>query len=147
MSWISQFGATPATRSKRVEEINPINLNGVPDNLCDLTNIAANTTAYLYVDMTGFKHIGIQGVTSGTTPTDVLTVTVEITNRDDGTAAASCTYVDVGAFYFGSASWVDTDFAVSNQIPICCKYLRIKYNTSNTGGNDADLRVDVKRVY
>lgn len=119
----------------------------VEETLIDETNITTNTTTYAYLDMDGYRFFSLQGETSGTTPTDVLTVTIEATNQDDGTAAASCTYQDVTNELFGVANWVDTDFFAINDTSVAFKYMRVKYVTSNGAGNDADLTVYAKRMY
>jgi hypothetical protein len=135
------------TQSNRTEEVDPISMHHVEETLVNATNITTNTTTYAYLDMDGFKYFSLQGVTSGTTPTDVLTVTVEATNQDDGTAQASCSYVDVTNALFGVSSWVDMDFFAVASVPVACKYVRVKYVTSNGGGNDADLVVYSKRMF
>jgi len=147
---------TWATNSDRTEEIDPLSQHYVNETLLDLTNIATNTTGYGYVDMNGFSGLSIQGETSGATPTDVLTVTIEGTNQDDGTAPASCTYQDITAMAYdyatqalGTASWADTDFYayLSPQVAGLFKYVRVKYVTSNASGNDCDLTVYTKKAY
>jgi len=135
------------TGASKSAEVSPISSHYVNQTLLALTNIAANTTAYAYFDMDGFRNFVLQGETSGTAPTDVLTVTVEATVQDDGTAAASCVYQDVTNALFGVASWVDTDFMAIADTMVPFKYVRVKYNTSNTGGNDADLTVYLKKLY
>lgn len=119
----------------------------VESTLLDLTNIAANTTAYAYLDMDGYRYFTLQGETSDAAPTDVLTVTIEATVQDDGTAQDLCDYQDVTASLFGVASWVDTDFIAICDLPTPFKYVRVKYTTSNTGGDDADLTVYAKRMW
>jgi hypothetical protein len=138
---------TAATISNRMEEIDPVSQHFVPETLCDLTNIAANTTGYLYMDMAGFRYFTLQGETSGAVPVDVLTVTLEATVQDDGTAPAACAYQDIGVALFGAASWIDTDFLLICDQPVSFKYIRVTYNTSNTGGNDADLTIYAKRMF
>lgn len=140
-------GYTWATNSIRTEEIDPLDQKYVGETLIDLTNIAQTTTAYAYIDMAGFRTLGIQAETSGATPTDVLTVTLEATMQDDGTAPASCDYQDVTNAITGSASFVDTDFISLIDTPFAVKYLRVKYTTSTGGGNDADLTVYTKTLY
>jgi hypothetical protein len=131
----------------RVSEVDPISQHFVSETLAALTNIATNTTGYLYTDWDGYTIGTFQGETSGTTPTDVLTCTLEMTCQSDGTAPASCTYQDVTTALTGAASYVDTNFMWIINTPIAAKYLRTKYNTSNGGGNDADLTVYHKRLY
>lgn len=135
------------TQANKTAEVNPLNQQYVGETLLSLTNIAQTTTGYGYLDMSGYRYFTLQGETSGATPTDVLTVTVEATCQDDGTAAASCTYQDVTNAVFGVASWVDTDFMAVADTPQPFKYVRVKYVTSTGGGNDADLTVYAKRMY
>jgi len=141
-------GYSWTTNSIRSEEQDPISTHHEEGTLCDLTNISTNTTDYCgYVDMDGKRFAAFQIETSGTAPTDVLTVTFECTVQDDGTAPASCTYQDLTNDLFGVASVVDSDdmWIVSSTLPM--KYCRIKYVTSNDSGNDADLTVFYKLVY
>lgn len=141
-------GFTWATSSTRIEEIDPISEKHDPATLCALTNIATNTTDYCgYIDMDGYRAVGIQIETSGAVPVDVLTVTLEATIQDDGTAPAACTYQDVTLALAGVASWVDTDAMFLHDTVLPVKYLRVAYVTSNGGGNDADLTVYVKKLY
>ena len=138
---------TSATTSNRIEEIDPISQHYVGETLIDETNITTNTTTYAYIDMAGVRFLGIQGETSGTTPTDVLTVTLEATCQDDGTAPASCAYQDITNAYTGSASFVDTDFFAEFDTVSAFKYVRVKYVTSNDAGGDADLVVYTKKLF
>lgn len=136
-----------ASNANQTAEVAPLSQNYVGETLLALTDIAANTTGYGYIDMSGYRYLTIQNETSGTTPTDTLTLTLEMTCQDDGTAAASCTYQDVTLDLTGSASYVDEDCMWIVDVPLPCKYLRIKYVTSDTGGSDADLTTYVKKMY
>ncbi len=140
-------GYTWATNSLRTEEIDPLDQKYVGETLIDENNIAQTTTAYGYIDMAGVKYLSIQAETSGTTPTDVLTVTLEASTQDDGTSPASCDYQDVTSALTGSASFVDTDFYALIDTVLPVKYLRVKYTTSTDGGNDCDLTVYTKKLY
>jgi len=124
---------------------NPLNLQYLSSEN-EYVNIATNTTDYVYIDMTGYRYIGIQGDTSGSTPTDTLTVTFEGSNQS-GTAAASCSYQDITNDISGVANYVDTDFMVLVDTALPIKYLRIKIVTSNDSGNDADLTLYIKKFY
>jgi hypothetical protein len=136
-----------STQSNKSAEVNPLSSHYVSETLVDETNITTNTTTYAYFDMNGYKYFALQGETSGAAPTDVLTVTVEATAQDDGTAAASCDYQDVTNSQFGVASWVDTDFVGIGDEVQPFKYVRVKYVTSNGGGSDADLLVYLKKLW
>jgi len=119
----------------------------VGETLAALTNIATNTTGYLYFTMDGYRYFTLQCETSGATPTDTLTLTVEATCQDDGTVPASCTYQDVTNAWFGAASYVDTTVMLAKTTPTAVKYVRLKYVTSNGGGDDADLTAYLRRLY
>ena len=148
MTWTADQAYTPATQSGRKEEIDPLSQHFVSETPLDETNITANTTDYAYFDMDGFSGLGLSGFTDGTTPTDVLTVTLEASRQSDGTVPASCAYADVTDEVTGESSFIDEDFEINiakGQFPY--KYFRLKYTTSNTGGNDADLTVYSKKVW
>lgn len=127
-------------------ENNPICDQHREETLCSLTNITANTTAYLYIDMDSYKFASFQ-IQASSGGTDSITITCEASNQDDGTDASSCTYQDVTNDLFGVVSLVTAnDFWVIDS-PFAVKWLRIKYVTSNTGGNDTNLTVYHKRMY
>ena len=128
-------------------DIASYNINAEQDTevLAELTNIAQSTTGYLYFDMAGFKYFALQLETSDAAPTDTLTLTLEATCQDDGTAKESCTYQDITNLYFGVVSVVDQDVLWEADTPSLFKYVRVKYVTSGGGGNDADLTAYVKK--
>ncbi len=136
-----------STDAQRNSPIRDISDQYVGETLATLTNIAANTTGYLYFTMDGYKTFAIQCATSDATPTDTLTLTVEASWQDDGTADSSCDYDDVTTAWFGVASVVDTDTVFDMSDACSAKYVRLKYVTSNTGGSDADLTAYLKRKY
>jgi hypothetical protein len=129
-----------AQNANRTAEVDPVTEHH--DSKTDtLTNITTNTTGYLYYDVKGRRIGGLQGLTSGTTPTDVLTVTLEGTKQDDGTAPASKDWDVITLEYTGQVSWVDEDFNWDLNVPMPYVGLRIKYVTSNGGVGDCDLTV------
>lgn len=128
----------------KVTSQNPEHSQHVEETLADVTNETSATNFY-YLDMDGYRYFSFQVETSGTTPVDTLTVTIEATNQDDGTAAASCTYQDVTSALFGVASWVDTDLFAICDTPCPFKYVRIKTVTAG-GSNDADYTIYAKRM-
>jgi hypothetical protein len=134
------------SKSQRFYEVNPLDRRRVPSKTV-LTNIATNTTDYLYYDMNGYRYITMQGKTSGTAPTDVLTCTLEMSSQDDGTAPGSCEFIDVTNQFTGQASYVDTDFLWAIEVPLAVKYVALKYVTSNDSGNDCDLTAYVVRIW
>jgi hypothetical protein len=138
---------TVLTTSDRVEEIDPLSEHYAGETLLNLVNIATNTTGYGYFDMAGYRYFALQIETSGAAPVDVLTVTLEATVMDTGAAPAACTYQDVTNDLFGVPSVVDADDMWICDTPVAFKYVRVRYNTSNGGGNDADLTVYLKRMW
>lgn len=140
-------GYDTSTGSSSTTELDPVSGHHVELTLVDLTNISTNTTSYAYFDMDGYRYFSLQLETSGALPTDVLTVTVEATNQDDGTAAAGCTYQDVTSEFFGVASVVDSDDFLISDTATSLKYVRVKIVTSNDAGGDADLTIYAKRMY
>jgi len=109
-----------------------------------LTNITANTTAYIYIPMRGKKNITTQWELTESS-TDLLTVTLECTTEHD-CAPAACGYQDLTNMLCGFASALSSNAAGADEFcivdtSVLFSYCRVKYNTSNDGGNDADLTV------
>jgi len=102
---------------------------------------ATNNTFYYYLDMqeagTHFQKAGVQFEwTPGGTGT--VTVTIEATVQDDGTAAASCAYRDITTGTFGVASWTDDFMAIDNAERLACfRHIRVKVVTLTTDANTA----------
>lgn len=135
-------------------ETSPVSSHHVEETLADVTNETSGTN-YYYVDMDGYKNLGIQIDTSGAAPTDTLTITFEGSLQDDGTAPASCFYTDITAMFYdgatnalGTASWVDVDVAawLTEAVAGTFKYIRVKTVTAG-GNNDADYVIYAKRAY
>lgn len=143
--WARIRGYDTSADANKNFNTNPDSSNYIGETLATVTNETSGTN-YYYVDMDSFKFGGWQIATSDTTPTDTLTITVEATLQDDGTAAASCDYDDVTNDLFGVASWVDQDVYLTIEQPFAAKFIRIK--TVTAGGNDdADYTIYHKRMY
>lgn len=144
---------TWATNSNRTEEIDPISQHYAAETIADETDYTESgppDTLYYYVDMAGYQDSGFQfelGCDAGT-----VTVTVECSLMDDGTAPASCTYQDVTNDVFGiiqlqaaattaSDMWIDDAGALG-----ICKYVRVKV-VSNTGDDSGDWAIYMKKMY
>jgi hypothetical protein len=112
-----------------------------------LLAIPTNTTGYIYFSLDGVKYFTIQGETSGTAPTDVLTCTFEATAQP-GTEAQQATlaYQDLTSGRFGVASAVDQDFFWECDAPIVATWGRVKYVTSNASGNDCTLTLYIRTM-
>jgi len=135
------------TNSIRIEEIDPLTEKHIEETLVNVTNMAQATTFYAYFDMDGYRYFALQLETSGAAPVDTLTMTMECSIQDDGTAPASCTYQDLTLDLFGVASVVDADDFWVVDTPLSVKYCRLVYTTNAGGGNDADLTAYLKRMW
>jgi hypothetical protein len=138
-------GYDSAADANKNFETAPIWANHVETTLADVTN-ETSATNYYYVDMDGYQYFTVDVNTSGTTPSDTLTITIEAGNQDDGTAAASIFYQDVTTAWFGVASVVDADLRWEKDTPTGAKYVRIKTVTAG-GSNDADYAIYFKKWY
>jgi len=146
-----------AGNAKRTYDISPPSSQHDESTLFDLTNIPADTTDAEYIDMDGRRSVGIQFITSGTAPTDVLTITLEVTLQDDETAPESIPAANwiniVPELTGGSTEWTDTDeegnlsWLAVIDVPLPVKYVKVGYSTSDTAGDDCDLTVFVKKLY
>ena len=128
----------------RHREVFPLDQRFSPSILLPDTILTAGSTDYKYINMNGYRSLGIQGIM--TINTDSITATVEASIQDDGTAPASCTYQDKTNDWFGSSTWVDSNFlaTVSN---IAVTWVRVKYVVGSTGGSDSLLTLYAKRLY
>ena len=114
------------------------------ETLLEATGLDTNTTAEVYVNMNGYRYLGITGIMAITT--DSVTVTVHATCEDD-VGPTGLTYVDVTNAWFGSASWVDTNFCATTSTPVAVTWVKIQYVTSNDSGDDADLSLYIKKMF
>jgi hypothetical protein len=136
---------TVATRSERVEEIDPIDTKYVPDTVADVTNGTDGTYNY-YLDMSTHRKGTLQLELGAGTSAAV--VKIYGTVQDDGTAAASCTYQDIGSATFGAASWTTGSHILNDNTEKLAGYKYIKIEVvASGGGNDADWTIYSKRLY
>ncbi len=139
-----------ATNSNRVDVINPLSTHHVELPLCDLTNITTNTTDGTcgIWDMDGYRYFSVQIATDDAAPTDILTVTLECSNQDDGTAPASVDFDDLtSALTPDGPALIDSDGYWFVDTVALVKWCKIKYTTSNDAGGDADLTVWLKKAH
>jgi len=132
-----------STNSNRVEETDPISSHHVEETLAAVTN-GADATYYYYFDMDGAKHFTTQLILNGGSGT--ATVTCEVTIQDDGTAPASCTYVDVTNDLFGAATFVASNMLIADQ-NYGFKYVRYKVVAATGAADDADWTIYNKKLY
>lgn len=135
-------GYDAGTDSMKGFEVSPISTHHIEET-GTLTNIVNATPQYLYYDMDGYKYASFQ--IAALTGVDTHTITLEGTNQDDGTAAASCTYQDVTLALTGVANLTAIGFWILDN-PAPFKYLRIKDTTAG-GNNDGDIVVYSKLMY
>lgn len=151
-----QFVVTFALPPKTIDEandaqdtqsINPLWSRYSSYTLADVTN-ETNATNNRYIDMVGYDGLVIQYEKTG--GTDSVTLTVEATAQDDGTAAASCTYQDITQYGMGistasatSASYTaDAIINLSDGYPY--RYIKVK-TVSAGGNNNADYAIYIRK--
>lgn len=131
-----QKGFIAANNALRSEQINDSQLKYGFDYL-SVTNMTSGTY-YFPVDMEGCNFVTFQIIGSGGTPTDVLTLTLECSAQNDGTAMLSCTYRDRTSELLGFVSVVDPTSEWWELWGTAAKWIRIKYVAAG-GANDSDL--------
>jgi hypothetical protein len=121
----------------RTAQTTPVDLDDVTDD-----------TYYYYLDWDGYKYGGLQielGCDAGT-----VTATLEATRQDDGTAQASCSYLDRTLELTGAANLQAAAGTASDDwafdTPISYKYMRAKI-VAATGGNTGDITIYDRRIY
>lgn len=129
----------------RTAEQDPLNYAYQPETVAAVTNGADDTYTY-YVDLATFRKGAIQLLLNGGSGS--VTVTVEGSCQDDGTAPASCTYVDITNALFGSANFTASNILFDKEGYFAgLKYLKIKVVANTTGANDADWTISVNKVW
>ena len=135
-------GYDTGTDSIKGFEVSPISTHHIEASTT-LTNVENATPQHVYLDMDGYRNWGAQWAKSG--GADTYALTIEATIQDDGTAAASCSYIDVTADWFGVASWTASGLIQADET-ISAKYVRLKFTTAGAG-NDADFVIYTKKLY
>jgi hypothetical protein len=129
----------------RTAEQDPLNYAFQPETVAAVTNGTDGTYTY-YVDLATFRKGAIQLLLDGGSGS--VTVTVEGSCQDDGTAPASCTYVDITNALFGSATFTASNILFDKEGYFAgLKYLKIKVVADTTGANDADWTISVNKVW
>lgn len=138
-------GYSSAVDGKKVIVLNPQSDAYAGEVLADVTN-GADDTYYYYLDMSGYRRGGFQFVLDGGSGS--VTVTVEGTLQDDGTAASSCTYADITSATFGVASTTSSTIWIDDTGKLgLYKYIRVKVVASTSAADDADWSIYSKRLY
>jgi len=133
----------------RSSEVNPLNEEVISEEVCDVTNAddsdGDNPYTY-YIDMEGYSECGVDVELDGGSGTATLTVLG--TRQDDGTAAASCTYNDVGSDMYGAASWTDdASLHDTNKIAGQFKYLKFVVTLDVSVSDDASFKLTTRKKY
>jgi hypothetical protein len=149
---ILELVKSAASQALRVEEVDPLSQHYVSETLANVTN-GPDGVYYYYVDMNAFRKCGFQIVGSAGITPGTLTVTVEGTMQDDGTAPASCTFDDITNDTFGSSSFVINTAApdiitlnANTEKLALYKYVAIKLDAAS-GANDGDWTIYHTRLY
>ena len=122
--WYTPKTYNPSTDSNSVFVVNPVDSKYTSSTL--LTGTTATGDVYAYIDLQGYKYHTIQyDFTAGT-----VSGAVDITCQDDGTAAASCSYVPLTYSRFGVHYLTSTDI-LEFDTPLVGKYLRVKVSATS----------------
>jgi len=127
----------------RIGEVDPLSAHYSSKTL-DTAALAAATTFYEYVDMDGWRYLCMQLLP--TINTDSITMTLEATVQDDGTAPGSCDYEDITLAFTGALSYTDTDELWVIDTPVAFKYVRLVYVTA-AGAGDSLMTAHIKKMW
>lgn len=123
---------------------NPENSHTAGARLVSVTN-GTNATYYYYIDCDTYRYYGIQFILSGA-GTGSITVTLEATCQDDGTAPGSCTYQDVTNDLFGVANYTATDTMIIDT-PVAFRYMRVKVVAATVPADQGDWTIYLRKIY
>jgi hypothetical protein len=164
------------TESLRTGEVSPIYDQHVETShggLFPLSSVNYELTSVYYMDMDGYKNFSFQLCISASGSYQasshgvmMVTLTPEVTNQDDGTAAASCMYNVVPSSMFlpyyspdivpvstvNTFPYLCSSFYLQRDMP--CKYVRFRLSLStddygSTSASPDQMRVDIftKKLY
>jgi hypothetical protein len=124
---------TIATRSDRMEEIDPLSQQYLGEEIDESSQ--GNGTNNYYFDVAGYDEFTIHWL-ANTAGSGTNTLTVAVTNQDDGTAPAACTYVDITNAWFGAASFTGIGYLERGvDRPMVAKYIRVRVVRTGDGGS------------
>lgn len=140
-------GHDAAQDANKSAVINQLWTRDLGETKADVTN-ETNATVNRYLDMAGYDGLTIQFEKTG--GTDSVTLTVEATCQDDGTAAASCVYQDITqhgmVIHSAAATAASYTADAMTSLEEGAKYKYVKIKTVSAGGsNDADYALYVRR--
>lgn len=132
---------TWATRSNRVEEIDPLDTRDTPSILADAETITGGATDDYYLLLEHFKGFSIQFIS---TEADTE-LKVYAANRDDGTALSALEYTDVTDNWFGAATIVAGDQFILFDQEMCAYAIHIEI--TQPAGDSADYKLFARRNF
>jgi len=129
----------------RVMDVSPIWTHKRPQTLAEVTNGADGTYTY-YVDMDGYRHLSLSLVLDGGSGS--VTVTVEATAQDDGSAPGDCAYTDVTNAVFGAATFTASNFLSDSARKLAgAKFVKVKVVASTGAADDADWSIYARQTW
>lgn len=137
-----------ASKSSRVSVINGPETNFQGDMLANVTagNAPAAGTSYFYLPMDMMAGVYFQySLTKGGATS--LTLTVEATLQDDGTAQASCDYIDITNADFGAASFTASAMLATTKGFQAYKYVRLKLVSVGADQSTTAYKLMAKRLF
>ena len=135
-------GFQSSSNSVEVTETNPESERYLSSTPVDEVN-ETDGTYYEYLDMAGYRHASLQLELDGGSGT--VTVTVEGSIQDDGTAAASAAYQDISLLY-GASSWTaDAILTDPSGEAANFRFIRTKRVHATTGSNNSDAVIYAKQ--
>lgn len=122
---------------------NPLQPEAKYELLADVTDGTDDTYSY-YIDMQYFNKVGIQMELDG--GSGDITATIEATLQDDGTARASCTYIDVTEAVFGSATFTADAMLLDDTGALAmARYIKIQI-VAASGDDTADWKISYRKI-
>lgn len=137
--------------SQVTEVINGAETQHVPSTVAEVTNGTDGTYTYYIpgtlMDMTVFN---LQMILSGGSGT--VTVTVEATWENNGTAASSCDYTDITQYGMTNLTAADAasytaSTALNSKENVTPTYYKVKVVAATSGANDADWTLHSEQYY
>lgn len=131
-------------QADRNEEIDPLDTRDVGDSWA-ITGATNAAPYYYYIPMQHFRDLTLHWL-SNTPNGGVNTLTVGVSNQDDGTAPATCTYQDVTNQWFGAAWFTGIAYLERGQErSLAGRWVRLTMNASAASG--AAWTIWARRLY
>ena len=127
------------------QETNPLSSQHTSATVADTSSVT-DGTYYYYIDMDDYRKLGLQiEITPGS---GTVTVTIQGSLQDDGTAAGSCAYIECTYDTFNVVNTTTDDLWIDDAEKLApFKYVRITAVHATGGSNDSGLTVYAKSLY